>query len=45
MGHGRQAEGREEGEEFFCHALAQEEHSSHVSSREELGPVATATGR
>jgi hypothetical protein len=34
-----------EGEEEFCHALEEKESSSHVKSREELGPVATTTGQ
>ena len=33
-----------EGEGFFCHAL-EEECSNHVRSQEELGPVATTTGK
>lgn len=30
---------------FFCYALEEEEHSNHVRSQSELGPVGSATGR
>lgn len=38
------ADARKESD-LFCHALEEEKYSNHVKSREELGPVASATSR